>query len=67
MLLEKNTTANILEITMTIKENHPELSKYLNEMGITLPDVANPVMTHKVLQEYYNSLQALLNTYKPNP
>jgi hypothetical protein len=67
MLSEQKTTDNILEITMTIREHHPELSKYLNEMGITLPDVANPVMTHKVLQEYYNSLQALLNTYKPHP
>jgi hypothetical protein len=65
MKLVQQTTEEIVAITMTIRDVHPELSKYLNEMDITLPYVANPVITQKVLQDYYNSLNAILKSYRP--
>jgi hypothetical protein len=65
MKLVQQTTEEIVAITMTIRDVHPELSKYLSEMDITLPDVANPVITQKVLQDYYNSLNAILKSYRP--
>lgn len=66
MLIEQKINADILKITMLIREDYPELSKYLNEMMITIPDVPSPKMNQKVLQEYYNSLDALLENYIPN-
>ena len=57
---------DILEITMIIKEEHPELSKYLSEMGETIPDTIHPVVDSETLQHYYNSLATMLKEYAPN-
>ena len=64
MLNEIN--ADILNITMTIREKHPELSKYLSEMHDTIPDEIHPKIKMETLQEYYNSLEDLLKKYAPN-
>lgn len=68
MTTEKELNAKILAITMTIHDKHPELSKYINEMPVTIPDTSNPEITNKVLTDYYNSLEMLLknhsNTHK---
>ncbi|MFE3847780.1 hypothetical protein ACFX5D_07360 [Flavobacterium sp. LB3P45] len=53
----------ILKITMKIKTEYPELSKYLEEMPTTVPDVKNPEINIKILQDYYNSLESLLKKY----
>lgn len=53
----------ILNITMKIKTEYPELSKYLEEMPVTIPDTKNPEINIKNLQEYYNSLESLLKKY----
>ncbi|MEO0046767.1 MAG: hypothetical protein RL705_1958 [Bacteroidota bacterium] len=66
MTIEKEINADILKITMTIRADYPELSKYLNEMQETIPDVANPQMTNKILYEYYKSLESMLTEYIPN-
>ena len=66
MLTEEKINADILKMTLKIKNEHPELIKYLNEMEVTLPVEANPEMTVKVLQEYYNSLESLLKKYDIN-
>ena len=65
METEKKISADILKITMTIRDDYPELSKYLNEMEVTIPSVATPKMTNKVLLEYYNSLETMLKEYVP--
>ncbi len=56
----------ILKITMLIAEKFPELSKYVTEMPVSTPDVENPEVTQKKLQEYYDSLLALLKKYNTN-
>ena len=66
MQVEKKITEKILKITMTIGDYYPELSKYLNEMPETIPDVSNPEIDKKILLEYYNSLDSMLKDYIPN-
>ncbi|MBF6641963.1 hypothetical protein IVB69_10770 [Flavobacterium sp. J49] len=66
MKIEEEINADILKITMTIRADYPELSKYLNEMQVTIPDVATPEMTNKILFEYYKSLESMLKEYIPN-
>lgn len=66
MKTEKQLNAAILELTMKIKEKFPELSKYIIEMPVTIPNVENPEMNHKALQDYYDSLNILLKDFIEN-
>ena len=58
--------ADILNITMTIREKYPELSKYLSEMNETIPNEIHPKIKIQTLQNYYNSFEDLLKKYTPN-
>ena len=60
---EKELNSKILKITMIIKEDYPELSKYIEEMSVTIPDETNPGITLNALKVYYDSLNSLLNMY----
>lgn len=51
---------------MKIKIQYPELSIYISEMPVTIPNVENPEINCEVLQEYYNSLRILLKDYIDN-
>ena len=62
----RELNADILNITMTIQEKYPELSKYLAEMPVTISDEINPEINSKILHEYYNSLEMILKKYAPN-
>ena len=53
----------ILLKTLDIQTNYPELSKYLEEMPVTIPDLENPQITLQNLKEYYNSLNVLVSDY----
>lgn len=59
----KELNAEILEITMTIREKYPELAEYLPELPGTIPDKENPEITIKTLREYLNTLRALVENY----
>lgn len=63
METEKELNALILGITLKIKDKHPELSKYIEEMPVTIPDTKDPEITLKNLRSYYDSLNALLTKY----
>lgn len=63
METERELNAKIIAITMQIQEKHPELSKFLNEMPITIPNENKPEINLKILKEYYDSLSNLLNDY----
>jgi hypothetical protein len=63
METEKELNAKILKVTMTIRTEFPELSKYLEEMQVTIPDEKNPEVTIKKLKTYYDSLNAMLGKY----
>lgn len=60
---EHELNSKILKITMTIKDQYPELSKYIEEMPVTIPDKKNPEITLKNLKAYYDSLNSMLNKY----
>ncbi len=66
MKTEKELNSAILEITKKIKEQFPELSKYILEMPITIPNVENPKMDCELLQDYHDSLEVLLKDYVEN-
>jgi hypothetical protein len=65
MKTEKELNAAILQKTLMIQEKFPELSKYIEEMPITIP-VNNPEITIKNLTNYYNSLDNLMEKYAEN-
>ncbi|MBC7410061.1 MAG: hypothetical protein H7339_16880 [Arcicella sp.] len=66
MKTEHELNADILKVTMIIRDKYPELSKYISEMTITIPDVETPEINIKNLQEYYNSLVDILKKYAPS-
>ena len=63
---EKELNEDILNITMQIKNQSPELSKYIMEMPVTIPNTENPKINIKILQDYYESLKVLLKNYTDN-
>ena len=58
---------DIIEITKTNDEKIPELSKYKEEMPVTLPNENDPEINETNLKEYQSSLDVLLNKYSANP
>lgn len=64
METEKELNDKILKITMLIKDKHPELSKYIEEMSVTIPDEKNPNVTLKNLKSYYDSLCTVMAKYQ---
>jgi NADH:ubiquinone reductase (H+-translocating) len=63
MKTEKQLNKEILDTTSNIKENYPELSKYSDEMTITIPDEETPEINAKSLKEYNDSLNAMVKGY----
>jgi hypothetical protein len=66
MKTEAELNANILKMTTTIRNEFPELMKFLSEMPVTLPTENSPAINADILQEYFDSLLDLLRTYAPN-
>lgn len=66
MKTEAELNENIVKITMTIRNEFPELMKFLNEMPVTIPNLENPAINNKILQDYFDSLVDLLRKYAPN-
>lgn len=61
---EQELSNDILKITMMINEKFPELSKYITEMPVTIPDTDNPEINIKNLSDYKESLETLLKKYE---
>jgi hypothetical protein len=59
----KNIMTEILKTTMQIQEQFPELSKYIPEMPVTIPDSNSPEINSENLNEYNDSLKSLLAKY----
>jgi hypothetical protein len=52
---------SIIKITTTIKQEYPELSKFIVEMPMNNSE--NEEVNFKSLEDYYNSLKNILNKY----
>ena len=63
MQKEEEINDKILKITMVIQENYPELSKYLNEMPVTIPIDNQPEINIQNLEKYYEALLNLFRNY----
>jgi hypothetical protein len=63
MKSEMDLNNDILNMTMKIHDEFPELSKYITEMPVTIPNEENPEINTKNLKDYYNSLETLLKKY----
>lgn len=59
----KELNQKILNITMYIRKHYPELSKYLDEMPVSIPDENDPHITIKNLKEYIDSLNTICKKY----
>lgn len=60
MKTEKELNAKIMELTNRIREERPELIKYIDEMPITIPSDSDPEISQKFLKDYIVSLKDLL-------
>lgn len=56
----------ILNLSMQIKLHNPEMSKFLDEMPVTIPDEKHPEISMKSLSAYYDSLNLIWNNYLAN-
>ena len=66
MKTEEQLNKEILDITLKINHQYPELSKYLSEMPVTIPNELSPEIEAKTLTDYLNSLNELLLSYIKN-
>ncbi len=57
---------DILKISLKIQTEYPEISKYLTEMPVTIPNVSSPEINVATLSEYYESLKIMLKDYIEN-
>lgn len=64
MKAESELVQKIMSITTLIKERHPELISFLEELPVTIPDVNDPQLNLKSLKEYYGSLCVILKKYE---
>jgi hypothetical protein len=63
METEKQITEAIAQLTLEIREKHPEMSKYMGEMPVTNPDTEHPDINAKILKDYYDTLVAQIKRY----
>ena len=64
---EQDLNDDILQITMTIEDKFPELSKYIGEMPVRIfsASASDSEISIKNLRSYYDSLVSLLENYAP--
>jgi hypothetical protein len=62
-MTERQLTRDILKITMAMRSEYPELSKYIDEMPATPFTKETPLVNIKNLQTYFESLQAFVRAY----
>lgn len=60
---EHQLNEEIMKLTEQIKLQFPEVYRNLNEMPITIPNTATPEIKNKHLEDYVQSLKALINTH----
>ncbi|MFM2017221.1 MAG: hypothetical protein RL007_877 [Bacteroidota bacterium] len=63
----KNTAlinSEIIFLLALITEKYPELTVFLDELTITIPDEQHPAMNDQILKAYHNTLSSLIAQYK---
>ncbi len=62
MEIKIDIQTKILAILNIMKQNNPELLKYIKEIPVAIPENLNPGLDVKTLEAYYNSLSDLLTS-----
>ncbi len=60
---ELDINNSIMKTTIEIEDKFPELSKFIDEMPVTIPDESSPKINSEVLEDYQLSLNSLLTKY----
>ncbi len=63
VLSEKELNHIILALSMEIRDEYPELSRFLGEIPITVPVEDIPELQLENLVDYYSSLKSLKDNY----
>ena len=66
MKTENEINKDIIETTMVIDEKFPELSNYIEQIPITIPNINEPEINKTNMRDYKSSLDILLNKYATN-
>lgn len=66
METETELNRKIMELTMKIWDKHSELSKFLTEMPITIPNEKHPKINIEILKGYYESLENIVKHFSDN-
>lgn len=61
--MEQQINDDILQIKMKIQEKYPELTKYIEEMIITIPYEETPEINSTHLKNYFDSLVSMVDGY----
>jgi len=62
MKTEKELNKEIVDLTMEIRNDYPELTKYLEELTVSIPDSGQ--LNIKALDDYRNTLKSMMEKYK---
>lgn len=54
----------IIRMNQFIEKKYPELSKFIQELPVTVPNKKNPVINIKHLLNYYESLLSMVTHYQ---
>lgn len=57
---------DIINTTVGIEQDFPELLKYINEMPVSIPNVSQPEITVDNLKDYSDSLNEMVTKYSKN-
>ena len=57
---------DIINTTVGIEQDFPELLKYINEMPVSIPNVSQPEITVENLKDYSDSLNEMVTKYSKN-
>ncbi len=60
----KEINSDILKLTLLIQDNYPELSQFIEEMPVTIPNQSKPEISPNFLLDYYNSLNEIVTKYE---
>jgi hypothetical protein len=63
MKTSQQLNKDILSITALIKDNYPELVKFLEEMPLDSTEISSDEIEGDHLQEYYESLSKMVKEY----
>jgi hypothetical protein len=63
MTTESDINKSIIQTTTETHDKFPELSKFIDEMPVTIPDNPAPEINNEVLEDYQVSLDSLKNKY----